>query len=80
MTAIFTLNQTASLFKLLNRETDIILSVFAGRIADTGINAQSEMKKHLLSSVVEPRIIWDPCQWYSRRIDTSCSKTCKAPT
>ena len=60
VTAIFTLNQTASLFKLLNRETDIILSVFAGRIADTGINAQLEMKKHLnkCKQKKNVKIIW----------------------
>lgn len=47
VTAIFTTNQTISLFKKIKGKTEIIFSVFAGRIADTGVNAQLEMKKHI---------------------------------
>lgn len=60
VTAIFTLEQTKSLFKLLNKKTEIILSVFAGRIADTGINAKLEMKKHIKTckSKKNVKILW----------------------
>lgn len=36
VTAIFTINQIESVLKNLNKDSKIILSIFAGRIADTG--------------------------------------------
>lgn len=49
VTAVFTISQTKSLLKKLNKssKTPLILSVFAGRIADTGIDPVKEIKKHI---------------------------------
>ena len=47
VTAIFTLNQSLPLIKKLDKKTEIILSIFAGRIADTGVNPKAEIKKHI---------------------------------
>ncbi len=47
VTAIFTSNQTKELLKNIGKKTNIIFSVFAGRIADTGINAENEIDKHV---------------------------------
>ena len=47
VTAIFTLNQSLPLIKKLDKKTEIILSIFAGRIADTGVNPKVEIKKHI---------------------------------
>ena len=38
VTAIFTLDQLSEVLKVLNPKTSAILSVFAGRIADSGID------------------------------------------
>jgi len=66
VTAIFTLEQTRRILKHIGKKTKIILSIFAGRIADTGIDAEKEINKHiklckkfknvqvLLASVREP--------------------------
>ena len=60
VTAIFTLKQTKSLIEKLNGKTEIIFSIFAGRIADSGINAKTEMKKHisLSSKKRNIKILW----------------------
>ena len=60
VTAVFTLKQTTSLFKLISGKTEIIISVFAGRIADTGLDAQFEMKKHLVKCKTKRniKILW----------------------
>ena len=47
VTAIFTLSQSLPLIKKLDKKTEIILSIFAGRIADTGVNPKAEIKKHI---------------------------------
>ena len=47
VTAIFTQKQTSSLIKKIGNKTEIIFSVFAGRIADTGVNPKLEIKKHV---------------------------------
>jgi|TARA_B110000503_G_scaffold37140_1_gene60721 transaldolase len=38
VTAIFTIEQIEKILLLINKSSDIILSIFAGRIADTGVN------------------------------------------
>jgi transaldolase len=45
VTAIFTINQIRKIIDNLNPSTEIILSIFAGRIADTGENPVPLMKK-----------------------------------
>jgi transaldolase len=49
VTAVFTISQTRSLLKRLNKssKTPLILSVFAGRIADTGVDPVKEIKTHI---------------------------------
>jgi transaldolase len=47
VTAIFTTNQTKQILKYLGKKTQIVLSVFCGRIADTGVDPVIEIKKHL---------------------------------
>jgi len=46
VTAIFTINQTKNIIKYIGKKTPIILSVFLGRIADTGIDPEKEFIKH----------------------------------
>ena len=38
VTAILTIDQVKEIYKISNSETDVIISIFAGRIADTGID------------------------------------------
>ena len=45
VTAVFTLDQVKDVYESANNETDLIISVFAGRIADSGLNPMSTMKK-----------------------------------
>jgi transaldolase len=45
VTAVFTLEQTKKLLSEIGDETALILSVFAGRIADTGVDPIPSMKK-----------------------------------
>lgn len=47
VTAIFTTSQTKQIVKYLDNKTNIILSIFCGRIADTGVDPVIEIKKHL---------------------------------
>lgn len=47
VTAVFTANQTKSLLKKIGKKTNLILSVFAGRIADAGADPVKEIKKHI---------------------------------
>ena len=47
ITAIFTLNQLEGVVKVLDKSTQAILSIFAGRIADTGTDPSEIMKKSI---------------------------------
>ncbi len=47
VTAVFTTKQTKNLLKKIGNKTDLILSIFAGRIADSGVDPEIEIKKHL---------------------------------
>ena len=38
VTAVFTLDQVKEIYKISNKKTELIISVFAGRIADAGID------------------------------------------
>ena len=57
---MFTLNQIKSLKKVLNPKSDNIISIFAGRIADTGRNPSSIIKKSikLFSKFKKTEILW----------------------
>ena len=45
VTAIFTLDQINDLFKKVDKKTEIIFSIFAGRIADAGVNPDNTFIK-----------------------------------
>ncbi len=48
VTAIFTMQQFDNIIKNNNTKTENILSIFAGRIADTGVDPENLLKKMLL--------------------------------
>ena len=60
VTAIFTLKQLNNVLKVLNPETPAILSIFAGRIADNGIDPLSIMKDAVKLAKSKPKsnILW----------------------
>ena len=60
VTAIFTLKQLNGVLKVLNPETPAILSIFAGRIADSGIDPLPIMKNavELAKSKPKSNILW----------------------
>ena len=47
ITAVYTSKQTAKILKLLNKKTKVIISIFAGRAADTGKDPIPEFKKSI---------------------------------
>tara|TARA_B110001452_G_scaffold191507_1_gene161622 strand:- start:2896 stop:3594 length:699 start_codon:yes stop_codon:yes gene_type:complete len=47
ITAIYSAKQTGKVLKLLNKETKVIISIFAGRAADTGKDPLPEFKKSI---------------------------------
>jgi transaldolase len=60
ITAIFTVNQLKNVVQVLNKNTPAILSVFAGRIADTGIDPKNIMAECVQASKLKPKseILW----------------------
>tara|TARA_B100000686_G_C16556553_1_gene845489 strand:+ start:233 stop:973 length:741 start_codon:yes stop_codon:yes gene_type:complete len=60
VTAIFTLDQLSKVIKALHNETPAILSIFAGRIADTGIDPFPLMKEAVEIARSKPKseILW----------------------
>ena len=60
VTAIFTLDQCAQVLEILSTGTPAILSIFAGRIADTGIDPMPIMKEavQLSKSKSSVEILW----------------------
>lgn len=64
VTAIFTIEQVKNALKVLNKDTPAIISIFAGRIADTGVNP-SEIIKEAIGLVKEYKnieILWASCR------------------
>jgi len=47
ITAVYTSKQTHKILKLLNKKTKVIISIFAGRAADTGKDPIPEFKKSI---------------------------------
>ena len=47
VTAIFTEYQVSKIKKYINQDSDVIVSIFAGRIADTGINPNKIINKSI---------------------------------
>ncbi len=60
VTAILTLNQLKKVVEVLNPSTPAILSIFAGRIADTGIDPAPLMKESVKIAKSKPlaNILW----------------------
>jgi transaldolase len=60
ITAIFTLDQVQSVVDVLNPDTPAIISIFAGRIADTGIDPVPLMQKavKIASSKPKAEVLW----------------------
>ena len=47
ITAVYTANQTSKILKNINKKTKIIVSIFVGRMADTGKDPIPEIKKSI---------------------------------
>ena len=47
ITAVYTAKQTEKILKLINKRTKVIISIFAGRAADTGRDPVPEFKKSI---------------------------------
>ena len=50
ITAIYSAKQTEKILKLINKKTKVIISIFAGRAADTGKDPVPEFKKSIMMS------------------------------
>ena len=48
ITAVYTAQQTRKILKVINKKTNVIISIFAGRAADTGKDPIPEFKKSIL--------------------------------
>ena len=48
ITAVYSANQTRKILKSINKKTKVIISIFAGRSADTGKDPVPEFKKSIL--------------------------------
>ena len=48
ITAVYTAKQTSRILKRINKKTKVIISIFAGRMADKGIDPLPEFKKSLM--------------------------------
>jgi transaldolase len=60
VTAILTLAQVAGVAKALNPKVPAVVSVFAGRIADTGVDPMPQMResKKLLAGLPRAELLW----------------------
>ena len=50
ITAVYTANQVNKILKLIDKKTKVIISIFAGRAADTGKDPIPEFKKSILKA------------------------------
>jgi len=50
ITAVYSFSQTKKILKLINKKTKVIISIFAGRAADTGKDPVPEFKKSVMFS------------------------------
>ena len=60
ITAIFTLQQLRGVLEVINSETPAILSIFAGRIADSGVDPEETMREAVNLAKAKPKssILW----------------------
>ena len=75
ITAVYTAKQTAKILKVLNKKTKVIISIFAGRAADTGKDPVPEFTKsiRIAKSFKNVEILWasvrEPYNYiYARKI------------
>lgn len=64
ITALFNFNQVKDVLKNIDKNSQSILSIFAGRIADTGINPSILIKKSvaLTKRTKKIKILWASCR------------------
>jgi len=60
ITAVYTSSQTIRILKCINKKTDVIISIFAGRAGDTGKDPLPEFKKSILKAkkFKNVKILW----------------------
>ena len=60
ITAVYTAKQTEKILRLINKKTNVIISIFAGRAADTGKDPVPEFKKSitLAKNFKNVEILW----------------------
>jgi len=60
ITAIYTVNQTKKILKMINKKTKVILSIFVGRAADAGKDPIPEIRKiiRLSKNFKNVKILW----------------------
>jgi len=76
VTAVFTIEQTKQILKKVGKKTQIIISVFSGRIADTGLDPKIEISKHIKLAKKFPnvRILWASVRQSYNLIEAEKSK------
>jgi len=76
VTAVFTLQQTKSILKKIGKITPLIISVFLGRIADTGLDPSKEVAKHLkiVKNYPNVKILWASVRQSFNLIEAERSK------
>ena len=60
VTAIFSIEQITELIKKLNKDSCFVLSIFAGRIADTGVDPEPifTKAKSIISNFKRSELLW----------------------
>ena len=60
ITAVYTAKQTAKILKVINKNTQVLISIFAGRMGDVGKNPIPEIKKSifLAKKFKNVKILW----------------------
>lgn len=64
VTAVFTINQVEEILNCLNKDTQAIISIFAGRIADTGVDPTGIVKEavEMAKEYKNVEILWASCR------------------
>lgn len=64
ITSVYTIRQINMLRNCFNKNTNVIISIFAGKIADTGVNPKEivEYAVNLFSDYPNIRILWAACR------------------
>lgn len=64
VTALFTYDQVIEVYRVLNKRTESYLSIFAGRIADTGVDPSITISKavKLVKQTKKIKILWASCR------------------